>query len=255
MNKRWFPVIAPAVLAAAVLAAGAPAASAAAHAPTAAHAGHLNGPVHHPRIGHTSSTSTNWSGYDLTGGTYTSVSSAWTQPSVSCSSGNQYSSFWVGLDGDGSNSVEQTGTEADCNGSTAVYSAWYEMYPKLPVTFRDTVRPGDAMTGSVTSQGGGNFLLKISDTTRGWTESVSAHSSKAKLASAEVIVEAPYSGGVLPLADFGTANFASSTVDGASLGSQNPNQITMVNNSGQPKDTVSSINSSGGFSVTWVRSS
>ena len=29
--------------------------------------------------------------------------------------------FWVGLDGDTTNTVEQTGTEADCSSGTAVY--------------------------------------------------------------------------------------------------------------------------------------
>ena len=70
------------------------------------------------------STSTNWAGYAVTGGRYTKVTSTWVQPAVTCN-GTAYSSFWVGIDGDTSGTVEQTGTEADCNGSTPVYSAWY----------------------------------------------------------------------------------------------------------------------------------
>src|ERR1044071_5102244 len=87
------------------------------------------------------STSTNWSGYAVTGNRFTSVSASWTQPSVTCSA-TAYSSFWVGLDGDTSNTVEQTGTDADCSGSTPQYYAWYEMYPKFPVNLKGTVRPG-----------------------------------------------------------------------------------------------------------------
>src|SRR5579884_4318905 len=83
-----------------------------------------SGPNH--RI--TDSTSTNWSGYAVTGNRFTSVSASWTEPAVTCS-GTAYSSFWVGLDGDTSNTVEQTGTDADCSGSTPQYYAWYEMYP------------------------------------------------------------------------------------------------------------------------------
>ena len=60
------------------------------------------------------STSTNWSGYAVAGGTYTTVTASWVQPAVTCS-GTAYSSFWVGIDGDTSNTVEQTGTEADCS--------------------------------------------------------------------------------------------------------------------------------------------
>ena len=55
--------------------------------------------------------STNWSGYAATTGTYTSVSASWTQPAGTCSRGDQYAAFWVGLDGYTSSSVEQTGSE------------------------------------------------------------------------------------------------------------------------------------------------
>ena len=60
-------------------------------------------------------TSTNWAGYAAAGpaGTFTSVSSSWTQPTVTCSGQQTFSSFWVGLDGDGTQSVEQIG-RASC---------------------------------------------------------------------------------------------------------------------------------------------
>src|SRR5262249_15762449 len=64
--------------------------------------------------------STNWSGYAVTGGTgaFTSISASWTEPTGTCTSGQKFSSFWVGLDGFNSNSVEQTGSEVDCSGRT-----------------------------------------------------------------------------------------------------------------------------------------
>jgi Peptidase A4 family len=76
-------------------------------------------------------TSENWAGYTSAGGagTFTSVSASWAQPAVTCTATNTFSSFWVGLDGDGTNSVEQTGTEADCNGGAAAYQGWFEMSP------------------------------------------------------------------------------------------------------------------------------
>src|SRR5919201_2134554 len=93
------------------------------------------------KIGH--STSSNWSGYAVTGGRYSSVSASWTQPTVNCSvTPTGWSSFWVGLDGDTSNTVEQTGTEADCSSGRPVYSAWFEMYPKYPKTYPPPVAPG-----------------------------------------------------------------------------------------------------------------
>src|ERR1700753_255068 len=96
-------------------------------------------------------TSTNWSGYAASTGTHTSVWASWTEPTGTCSGSAKYSSFWVGLDGYNSSSVEQTGSEVDCSGRTAEYYAWYEMYPAGSVEINHTVRPGDKMGASVTS--------------------------------------------------------------------------------------------------------
>jgi hypothetical protein len=201
------------------------------------------------------STSTNWSGYAVTGGKYTTVTSTWVQPAVTCNGTTAYSSFWVGIDGDTSGTVEQTGTEADCNGSTPVYSSWYEMYPKFPVNYSNPVVPGDHFTGTVTTDGKGNFTLTLSNTTRGWTQSVSKRLKSAKLASAEVIAEAPSSsGGVLPLANFGTVNFSGSTVNGSALTSTTPGIDAITMQSGSTVKAQPSSISNGSFSVTWKHS-
>ena len=195
-------------------------------------------------------TSDNWSGYAATGSTYTSVSTTFTQPAVKCSSGDQYSSFWVGLDGYSSSSVEQTGTEADCVGRTAEYSAWYELYPAYPVTYSNVVKPGDKITETVTFSGSSTYTMTIKDTTENWTKTTTKSSSGHARSSAEVIAEAPYSGGVLPLANFGTVSFSGSTVNGATLSSTNPTGINMVSDSGVAEATVSAV-SGGSFSDTW----
>jgi hypothetical protein len=205
-------------------------------------------PNHH----RTNSTSTNWSGYAVTGGSYKSVTSNWVQPAVTCNGTTAYSSFWVGIDGDTSGTVEQTGTEADCNGSTPVYSAWYEMYPKFPTNYSNPVAPGDHFTGTVTTDGKGNFTLTLSNTTRGWTQSVVKKLRSAKLASAEIIAEAPSSsGGVLPLANFGTVNFTGSTVNGSTLTASTPGLDAITMQSGSTVKAQPSSMSSGSFSVTW----
>jgi len=213
-------------------------------------------PSHAPNHKISHSTSTNWSGYAVAGGRYTSVSATWTQPSVNCSvTPTGWSSFWVGLDGDTSNTVEQTGSEADCSSGSAVYSAWYEMYPKFPVNFTNTVRAGDHFSGSVTTNGRGSFTLTLIDSTQGWTQTNVAQLKHARLSSAEVIAEAPSgSGGVLPLADFGTVGFGSATVNGATLTSSTPglDPITMVSGS-TVKAQLSNL-SNGSFSVTWKHS-
>jgi hypothetical protein len=202
----------------------------------------------------TNSTSTNWSGYAVTGSRFTSVSASWTQPTAKCS-GTAYSSFWVGLDGDTSNTVEQTGTDADCSGSTPQYYAWYEMYPKFPVNLRGTVRPGDHLSASVTTDGSGRFTLTITDSTQGWTNTTNARLKSAKLASAEVIAEAPSSsGGVLPLANFGTVSFSGAKANGSLLTSSTPHLDPITMQSGSTVKAQPSSISNGAFSVAWKHS-
>ncbi len=202
----------------------------------------------------TNSTSTNWSGYAVTGSRFTSVSASWTEPTAKCS-GTAYSSFWVGLDGDTSNTVEQTGTDADCSGSTPQYYAWYEMYPKFPVNLRGTVRPGDHLSASVTTDGSGRFTLTITDSTQGWTNTTNARLKSAKLASAEVIAEAPSSsGGVLPLANFGTVSFSGAKANGSLLTSSTPHLDPITMQSGSTVKAQPSSISNGAFSVAWKHS-
>lgn len=199
-------------------------------------------------VRHADTTSTNWAGYAVTGSTYTSVSTTFTQPKVTCSSGDQYSSFWVGLDGYSSSTVEQTGTEADCVGSTAEYSAWYELYPAYPVTYSNTVKPGDVITETVSFSSSSTYTMTIKDATEGWTKTTTKSSSGDSRSSAEVIAEAPYSGGVLPLADFGTVKFSASKVNGSTLTSGT--SINMTTSSGTVKASTGAL-SSGAFSITW----
>jgi Peptidase A4 family len=199
------------------------------------------------------STSSNWSGYAVSGfGSYTSVSSSWTQPAVDCSvTPTGYSAFWVGLDGDTDNTVEQTGTEGDCSNGTASYYAWYEMYPKGSVTIRHIVKAGDAMNASVTYLGRGEFELTLNDSTQKWTASTEQKLQNAKLASAEAIAEAPFSGGVLPLADFGTMGFSSVNVNGTQLTSSTPGLDPITMASGTTVEAMPSGLSNGSFTDTW----
>ena len=202
--------------------------------------------------------STNWSGYAATTGTYTSVSASWTEPTGTCSGSAKYSSFWVGLDGYSSGSVEQTGSEVDCSGSRPRYYAWYEMYPNPSVSYSNTVRPGDHFNSSVTYTGSSQFSLFIQDTTQGWSHTTVGTLAGAARSSAEVIVEAPCctaSGGILPLANFGTVHITGSTANGSAIGSAGGvTQIIMIDSAGRDKDTVSGLTSGENFSATWLRS-
>jgi hypothetical protein len=236
--RRWLIAIALA------LAAGAAA------PPSPASAGTRGVPNHRVRYG----VSTNWSGYAVTGtGPYTSVSATWTQPAVECQdTPSGFSAFWAGLDGDTSRTVEQTGTEANCINGTASYAAWYEMYPKRPVNYPDTVRPGDSVTATVTSSGRGHFLLTLTDTTRGWSHTAAKRRGSARLASAEVIAEAPSSHRrVLPLADFGAIGFGNAFVNGSRLTASTPGIEPLTMASGAAVKAEPSSIGEGDFSDTW----
>ncbi|HEV7191622.1 MAG TPA: G1 family glutamic endopeptidase [Jatrophihabitantaceae bacterium] len=208
-------------------------------------------PIHLARIVH--ATSSNWAGWDNTGGRYTTVSASWVQPTVTCAvRETSYASFWIGLDGDGSNSVEQTGSESDCVSGRATYYSWYEFYPAYPVNYTNTVRPGDHFSATVTSTSAGHYTLTLTDSTQGWTQTKTGTASSGRNASAEVIAEAPSSSsGVLPLANFGAMTFSGAKVNGAALGAvATPQKITMASGS-TIKALVSNLTSNTTFSVTW----
>ncbi len=94
-------------------------------------------------------------------GSVTAVSGTWTVPTVT-GIGTAYSSVWVGIDGYNSNSVEQTGIEADTVNGVAQYSAWYEMYPAGEVTVNLAIHHGDQISASVV-YAGGKFTMTIED--------------------------------------------------------------------------------------------
>lgn len=224
--------------------------------------------IHGPRIILKNGTSTNWSGYASvlgslsapTSGVVSDVKGTWTVQAVDCSlaATNTYSSAWVGIDGYTSSSVEQLGTEHDCINGQPQYYAWYEMYPKPGYKITKlSVQPGDVMTGEVQYIRNGNFVLTLSSS-RGAFKTTQK-SNKAVRSSAEWIVEAPWSGGVLPLANFGTLPFSSSsaTINGnaGAISVFTYDKIDMANSTNVLKDQTSDLSSGGtAFSVTWKSS-
>ena len=180
------------------------------------------------------------------------MSSSWTEPTVTCTAQQTFASFWVGLDGDGTQSVEQTGTEADCNNGVAAYQGWFEMFPNAPVFYNNPVAPGDTMSASVVANGGGAFTLTLSDQTQGWTQTTDQTSAVAQLGSAEIIAEAPSdTNGVLPLSNFGTVNFAGAMINNTALAAASPTELTMVSAAGVTEATPSAVTNGDDFSVTW----
>ena len=205
--------------------------------------------------------STNWSAYAVTGSNVTFVQGSWIVPTVTGSRfATAYSSFWVGIDGFSSSTVEQTGTDSDVQRGRSVYYAWYEFYPSeaMQQISGFTIKPGDVISASVTYSSG-VFTLLIADENTGASYSKTGTVSGATETSAEWIAEAPSSYfGVLPLANFGTVNFANcyTTVVGTtgsigSFGSAAVQEITMVSRRGAVKALPSALSGGTSFSVVW----
>jgi hypothetical protein len=180
----------------------------------------------------TTTTSVNWAGYDdSTDGPFGTVTATWVQPRVRVT-GTTFSdaAFWVGLDGDNSDTVEQIGTEGYSEG-VAGYDAWYEMYPLYPVAIDMSIHPGDVMTGTVTWAQPASFVLTLTDNTTGVTRSTGQLMSiPPALASAEAIAEAPSSdsGGVLPVSDFAIVYFSGCAFNGQPISAYDWNRIDMT---------------------------
>ena len=190
----------------------------------------------------------NWSGAAKTGSGFTSVKSSWTEPSVTCNSTNDLMAPWVGIDGYGSSSVEQTGVATDCSYGYPVYQAWYEMYPSPPVYYSTSSYPvgaGDHINATVT-RSGSTYTLTLNDSTRGWTKTTTKTGNHAN-SSAEVIIESP----TAAYPRFGTVNFTNSTINGSNLANWSPTLMDASNSYGY-EDRTSAV-SGGSFSITYLR--
>jgi hypothetical protein len=180
------------------------------------------------------------------------VIGTWTEPAVACAAGETtWSAPWVGIDGDNSNPVEQTGTDSDCTRGRAVYYAWYEMYPKSLVRLSMTVRPGDSFTGMVTYDGGSSFTLRLIDNTTRASFVTTQSARNAPRSSVEWIMEGPPNG---PLPDFGSVPFsaAAATINGRTAGLSSfagAKPITMAT-AGTVRAQPSPL-SANAFSVAW----
>jgi len=200
--------------------------------------------------------SNSWAGYYLSGadGAFTTVSASWTEPTAACTSGDEDVAFWVGLDGISSDSVEQIGSQADCTSGTASYAGWYDMYPAAPVYFSNVLRPGDALTASVTFSGTKTYTLVLADSTQGWSKTATVAEAGLARSSAEIVTSGPGASGSSPtLTDFGKITYTGCTVNGTSMGTQSPVKVTMVDDKGNVMVLPGAMTSAGKFTNTWER--
>jgi len=116
----------------------------------------------------------NWSGVEVSGpaGPFAYVRGTWKVPGVTGEpNGTDYSSTWVGIDGDGVNDLVQAGTEQDVTTITfplelqlATYRAWSQFLPQQPteqIISGVPLNPGDEVFAEVfVANAGGSPDLK-----------------------------------------------------------------------------------------------
>jgi hypothetical protein len=218
--------------------------------------------------------SANWDGYAVTpnsaGTTYNHVQAQWVQPAVTCdpSKSVENAVFWVGLDGWGSNSVEQGGTLANCQNGTAQYETWWEMWPFNGLATVFAINAGDTIQASVTyTPSTSMFDIEVKDVTSGKTLSevlpCQPGMSGCVRTSAEVISEDPGGGsdvdGLFYLPHYNPITYTGASVTDASghTGTLSDpawqqNQITEISSQNVTKQTTSALSSGGAsFTTMW----
>ncbi len=219
--------------------------------------------------------STNWSGYVVasnllhpTNYLVTKVSGSWIVPDIKAAGVNTNCSVWVGIDGAGSPSVEQLGTEHDYTDGQESHYAWWEMFPDGSNLLEGfPVAVGDSISASVTfvpvnvlPTGNTLFILLIVNNTQKKYSIVPAITRTImQRVCAEWIVEAPWLNVTLPLSDFGVAHMfnCSAEINGLSGPINNPawqnESMNMVAPDGAQKAVTSALSADGkSFSVQWM---
>jgi hypothetical protein len=108
--------------------------------------GQLTGPTPSLSGPFTTKLSNNWAGYSIksTNGTkFNRVAAIWQVKPITCTAPDAWEIMWVGLDGDGSSTVEQGGSSARCVNGVPKYEMFWEMFPTNIVTPAFEIQPGN----------------------------------------------------------------------------------------------------------------
>jgi hypothetical protein len=158
------------------------------------------------------STSSNWSGYVLTGrsGGYEAISAYWTMPTVDCASAvpDSATSDWVGVNE--SPGLFQDGTTSQCvSGQQIDYAWWTDEAENFYSPSLFAVAAGDDIDAEVWQETSGLWAYYVSDLTSGSSSSATEPFSGLGT-TAEWIAEDtgdPSTNEPYPLADFGSVTF------------------------------------------------
>ncbi|HVA11532.1 MAG TPA: G1 family glutamic endopeptidase [Candidatus Dormibacteraeota bacterium] len=199
-------------------------------------------------------TSTNWSGYLATTGSFIGVSGSWaaTSPTGNGST-TSADSTWIGIGGVTAGDLIQVGTQniVAANGQVSA-SAFYEMLPNVSQPVPGvTVSPNDSMSASVTEISSGRWAITITDNTDGESDTLDV-SYASSLSSAEWIEEDPsYSFRLqIPFDNFHGASFTNARTTllsgtSANLANSTAQPVTMVDDSGNNIAVPSAIGGDG----------
>jgi len=175
-------------------------------------------PAEAPHVVYGNFALSNWGGYVASESpeSFTTATASWTEASATCRKKSELYAPWVGIDGYGTDTVEQTGVQTACSTGSPVDSAWYEMYPAAPVYYSNPVSTGDKITATVTASGDA-YTMTISDITKGWTKTTVKSNPEAESASAEAVIEAPGGYPTLKAVKFTGVEFNGTPLDDFSL--------------------------------------
>ena len=177
------------------------------------------------------STTNNWSGYEVGAGPYTSATGTFTVPNLAATPTETVTSEWVGIDGVPPTSwlIQAGVTETYRPSTNLVYTqAWWEILPTDPTNVLITtmrVTPGDSVTVTIWQVSGTLWGITVADNTTGQSfPTEQTYSGPAT--TAEWIVEAP-------------TDSLTNTVD--TLGAYNP-PVTFTNlRMGGPETTLTAV--------------
>jgi hypothetical protein len=202
----------------------------------------------------TISQSTNWSGYVVGDGPYTSVTGTFDVPNLVATPTRTFTAEWVGIDGAANRSLIQAGVVEmfDPTTDSVSVAAWWEILPAPITLIPMTVVPGDTVSVTISQVSGTLWGIAMANGTTGGNYTT-YQSYSGPQTSAEWIVEAPTSllRGQTTLGEYRPdVTFSNVGVDGPET---TLTQVTMVQG-GAAVSTPSTLTATG-FSVTYGASS
>ena len=195
--------------------------------------------------------STNWAGYRTSTGGVTRATATWVQPRLELVGLHpNVVGCWVGLSSPQSRMIVQIGTEGYRDPSVTDYRAWYELYPKAPVTIDLAVNPTDTVTVTVASLGAGRYRLTLANDTTHARFDITQVATEVGDTAGAIVVEGQSEHGAV-LAGFGSVRFTRCAFDGRPIGSFALSAFDIFTDSGVAQTTTSGLSANGtSFTVT-----